>query len=373
MTNKITEQEWAAREDAAAIKKHWVRLTRACNNRCLFCHDKEAQNGTNIPFQKICGDLLKGREQSATRAVLSGGDPTLHPKLMDIIAFAKDTGYNHVQLITNGRMFAYKSFLKKALAQGLDEITFSIHAHTQKLHDKLTGIPGSFDQTISGLKNALSEKNLITSVDIVVNKQNVRFLERILRHFIGIGVREFDLLQVVPFGRAWDNRGDMLYDPARYSAHLKKAFELSLAPGLYIWANRFRPGYLCGFRHLIQPAIKMFDEIKGREDIFNDFLKKGRKIDCFGKRCRFCFLEDFCADLNTYKRQGILRSKKWPRCLGQNKERQIECLHSAHAPDLYRFFDFFKNYRYFTRFTGCFNCRSRKGCEGMPVDQAGKK
>jgi len=368
--NKLTVQEWAVRENAVNVKKHWVRLTRACNNRCLFCHDKEAQNGTNIPFQQIHKELIEGKKQNATRAVLSGGDPTLHPKLMEIIAFAKKTRYSHIQLITNGRMFAYNNFLDKAISEGLDEITFSVHGHTEKLHDRLTGIPGSFNQTLNGLKNALAKNKLIVSVDIVVNKLNVKFLEQTLHHFIGLGVREFDLLQVMPFGRAWDNRGDMLFNPARYSAHLKKAFDLSLTPGLYIWTNRFRPEYLGGFRHLIQPSLKMLDEIKGREAIFNAFLRKGQKISCFGKKCRFCFLKSFCSDLHNYKQRGRLKSKKLPVCLGHRKENKIEYLVKDRDPNLYRFFDFFRQNRYFTKIHTCASCGSRNGCEGMPVDNA---
>ncbi len=154
ITKTIGDHDWAAREEAASIKKHWIRLTRACNNHCLFCHDKDAQNGTAIPYNKLCRQILKGRQNGATRAVLSGGDPTLHPRLLDIISFAKSAGYGHIQLISNGRMFSYNDFLEKAVVRGLNEVTFSIHGHTRELHDGLTGVPGSFDQALDGLKNA---------------------------------------------------------------------------------------------------------------------------------------------------------------------------------------------------------------------------
>ena len=34
------------RQGAVDERRHWVRLTRACNNRCLFCHDVGA---TGVP------------------------------------------------------------------------------------------------------------------------------------------------------------------------------------------------------------------------------------------------------------------------------------------------------------------------------------
>ena len=58
-----------------------------------------------------------------------------------------------VQTVTNGRMFQYPAFLGTAADNGLDEITFSLHGHTAKLHEGLTRTPGSFDQTVGGIDN----------------------------------------------------------------------------------------------------------------------------------------------------------------------------------------------------------------------------
>ena len=41
--NRIAQHEEAAHE-----KRNWIRLTAACNNRCTFCLDSDAHNGTNI-------------------------------------------------------------------------------------------------------------------------------------------------------------------------------------------------------------------------------------------------------------------------------------------------------------------------------------
>ncbi len=195
-------------------------------------------------------------------------------------------------------------------------------------------------------------------------------LSQILRFFVSLGVREFDLLQVMPFGRAWDNRKEILYDTGQMMPYLKKAFELSLTPGLYIWANRFQPRYLAEFRHLIQPSLKMLDEIKGRGDMFNAFLHKGRKIACFGQRCSYCFLMDFCSDLYAYKTRGVLKSKKWPGCLKRVENGRQERLIKGRDLSIYGFFEFFRKNRYFIKVAMCRDCRLRNSCKGMPVDMA---
>ena len=57
-------------QDKDERKKHWVRLTRLCNNRCVFCLDSEEQDGTVIPTGDVILKLAKGMEEGYNQAVL---------------------------------------------------------------------------------------------------------------------------------------------------------------------------------------------------------------------------------------------------------------------------------------------------------------
>ncbi|GEM_PF-2340527 len=352
------------REQAAIIKKHWVRLTRTCNNRCLFCLDSEAQNGAHIPLNHIFAELRKGRKSGANRAILSGGEPTLHPGLINIITTARKIGYDHIQIITNGRMFAYKNFLTNCLASGLSEVTFSIHGHTEKLHDRLTGVNGSYRQTMQALKNAFREKNLIVSVDIVVNKLNVKYLKTIIKKLINIGAREFDILHIIPFGRAWDNRTTLFYDIDKSLPFLRKAFQLSLDPSLHIWANRFPPYALEGFEHLMQHPNKFYEEIKARKEIFRQFLIKGKKMYCHGERCRYCFLENFCHDLITFKQDKKLATVKPPFCTKIGLKAEKYLFNAKTKRQIDDFFKFYMSNRFTIKSGLCASCPFDSECYG---------
>ena len=63
--------------------------------------------------------------------------------------------------------------------------------------DALTRAPGSFVQSVGGLRHALAQPGLIVSVDVVINRKNLPVLREILEHFIAMGVSEFDLLWLV--------------------------------------------------------------------------------------------------------------------------------------------------------------------------------
>lgn len=368
-----------SREKVSIEKRHWLRLTRTCNNHCVFCLDKEAQNGSCISLGEIKKDLIKGRKEKARRAVLSGGEPTLHPRFLEIVKIAKDLGYLHIQVITNGRMFVYRDFLELAVNAGLNETTFSIHGHNEELHDRQTMVKGSFKQSLTGLKNALKIPNLIVNLDIVINKFNVRYLPDILGFFIDLKVSEFDLLQVVPFGMAWHNKERLFYNIDESLINLRRAFQLSKNKKLHLWTNRFPIKYLEGFEELIQHPVKLYDEIRGRKEVFERFLDNGKVMECAGKRCRYCFLEDFCKDLIELKRKGRLISKGSPFCLNGNKRslyidscKEYILKLKGRKISISNFLDFYINHRYFIKGLSCNNCRFNKDCQGMHINYVRK-
>lgn len=362
----MKKYESLQKEVIANTGRIWVRLTRACNNQCLFCLDEDAQNMSFVSTSDILTQLKQGIVEKTTRAVLSGGEPTIHPDFIHIVKETKKTGYEHIQVITNGRMFSYSNFLRQALAAGLKEITFSFHGHRAQMHDELTQTEGSFEQSLKGLKNALNLKHsgLIISVDIVVNKLNVSFLKEIILFFTRLGVTEFDLLQIMPFGRAWKQRKKLFYNFEKHRHNLRRAFDLSRTQQLYIWTNRFPPQCLEGYEFLIQDPHKLYDEIGGRKPMFENFLRKGITMPCKGDRCGFCFLERFCKDLGELRLKKYLAAYQTAYCIKTESPQTIRFIKKTDT-DVFNFLDFFIKHRYFLKSGACRGCRVFHQCHGM--------
>jgi MoaA/NifB/PqqE/SkfB family radical SAM enzyme len=285
---------------------------------------------------------------------------------------AKKIGYTRVQVISNGRMFAYDNFLNTAVSSGLDEITFSIHGHTEKLHDFLTNTPGSFNESLKGLKNALKIKKLIVNIDVVINKRNVKYLKDILDYFMLLGVNEFDLLQVIPFGNAWENKQKLFYDIPKMLPYLKQVFRLSLNKCYHIWLNRFPPEYLETYEHLIQDPEKLYDEVGGRSKTFNAFIRNDEKIGCFGERCGYCYLKMFCQDLIALKKEGKLTQKIQYFCLPTEQYRHKKLVEfsviSKKRFNVMEYLNFFIHYRYNVKGLSCRRCFRDKTCDGVNIN-----
>lgn len=351
----------------AAEKRRWVRLTRVCNQRCLFCLDRDAQNGSFVPVESVRRELAAGRREGFRRVVLSGGEPTVHPRFLEIVALARELGYEHAQIITNGRRLCYKGFLDQAVAAGLKEVTVSLHGRTPAVHDELTRVPGSFVQAVAGLRHALGTPGLIVSVDVVINALNLPTLREHLDFCVALGVREFDLLALVPFSDAWRHRARLFVDlsAAEARAHLRRALELSRRGDVRIWTNRLRAEHLEGFEELIQPPEKLHDEVRGRRRVFARRLAGGR-MRCEGPSCESCFLREFCADLGALLSAGELPPLPGPLCLPEAAP-PAGTFRFSEKPDVSAFADFYIGARYFAKGARCASCALASSCAGAPV------
>jgi MoaA/NifB/PqqE/SkfB family radical SAM enzyme len=301
----VADTRLASHEDAAHEKRNWVRLTFDCNNGCTFCLDSNTHDGTNRSNEEIKRQILDGRAKGATRLILSGGEPTIHPHFVDFVKLGRLAGYRKIQTVTNGRLFSYPGFLDRSLSAGLNEITFSLHGPNPKIHDALVGVPGAFEQETAALKAALADGRPVVNVDIVINRGNIKVLPEMLELFISWGVREFDLLQVVPFGRAFnEGRESLFYDLVQMRPYLLKALEISKRPELHLWFNRFPAQHLEGYEHLIQDPYKLNDEVRGRKEEFQGLTENGIDLDCREpERCGYCYVQPLCDTLYRVRDQ----------------------------------------------------------------------
>ena len=177
-------------------------------------------------------------------------------------------------------MFAKREFYNAAVEAGLGEITFSLHGHTPELHDRLTGTPGAFHKLMKGMMRAIREDRIIVNVDVCINKQNVPYIDQIVELCLSVGVREFDLLHVIPQGAAFENRDELFYDPVEHLPRLQKVFRLNRHPSVVIWTNRFPVEFLEGLEDLIQDPHKMLDEVNGRRFQVRRYLDEGMPLEC---------------------------------------------------------------------------------------------
>ncbi|RME23614.1 MAG: radical SAM protein, partial [Deltaproteobacteria bacterium] len=184
-------------------KKVIVNLTYRCNNHCTFC-----AVGDRPRRDADFGHVLEMLEQYHAKGFrlldIDGGEPTLHPRLFDLVERARRIGYEGITVVTNGRRAFYRPFARRLAASGLDRVLVSIHSHRKRAQTALTGVEDSWRQTTTGIENLLEAFGTTgrVAVNTTVVSSNLDGLPSMLNWLYSMGVAQWNLQFVTPFGRA---------------------------------------------------------------------------------------------------------------------------------------------------------------------------
>jgi len=152
-------------------------FTLACNLRCIHCGStagKKREDELSIDEAiKLCYDLKKTGCKSVA---LMGGEPFLRKDFWIVARKIRELEME-LSVITNGTVYNEDTFkeLKKLDIQAL---ATSIDGANPETHDKIRGVDGAFNKTISFIEKALSY-DLPVSVITTVSKLNISELDGI--------------------------------------------------------------------------------------------------------------------------------------------------------------------------------------------------
>jgi MoaA/NifB/PqqE/SkfB family radical SAM enzyme len=121
-----------------------IAITNVCNAKCDFCNyarDKMfVQERIWIDYDKLCQGIDILYERGIRYLTLVGGEPMLHPKLKEIIAYAVRKGMRPT-IVTNGSRLVPTS-IGELKASGLKTLFISLDAPSPEDHENNRGLPG---------------------------------------------------------------------------------------------------------------------------------------------------------------------------------------------------------------------------------------
>lgn len=175
---------------------------RKCTHSCVFCF-YSFYDGSNEQFKYLRtssflqADALKKildqfKEWGFTNFDYTGGEPSIHPEIVEI------TRYAHKELGLRGRMISLSQFFQKKfrgasetlleqlLDAGINDFLFSLHAVTPELFKELTG--GQVENVLTTMRQ-LDERGFSYCTNTVVNEKNYKDLPALAREIARHQVR----------------------------------------------------------------------------------------------------------------------------------------------------------------------------------------
>jgi len=268
-------------------------LGYTCNNNCWFCSEMLNKGKPNIPTNDVKNELLNSRKNGVQRIVFTGGEPTVRPDIVELVSYAKFLGFQEIFIITNGRMLFYKEFARRLAKAGLTHILFSLHAPRAEIHDFLTQSPGSFEQTVQGIKNMVNVGKVVVENNTVITQKNYRYLPELAELLIGLGVSYYEFILVNPitirycFGSRF---GEFVPQLHKIEKYVHKALDIGIKRGIWCTAEGIPLCYMKGYeKHVTElnmvPERMILGPSRAVPDVNKSRIEKS-KIK--GEKCKKC-------------------------------------------------------------------------------------
>lgn len=196
-----------------------VAITRNCNLRCSFCYAKETgyAESESIGYNEITEIVDFCDEAKVKYVVFTGGEPTLHPDIIDIVEYIKDKNYEIIPtMTTNGISLANEEFCKKLVEGGLKYIDISLKGSNSKNCYETVGVD-CIDKQMKAINN-LSQLSVELTCSMVLTHNNIFTFCDVVEKAYENGARQFSFTFVL------DNE-ESKYENAEYLKH-NNPFEL---------------------------------------------------------------------------------------------------------------------------------------------------
>lgn len=202
------------------IEEASIQITNECSHLCSFCYaEANKKNILEADLQTLIKIVDKLVEARVKKITLLGGDPASYSELKTIAKYIK---YRDIDLTLHSNTLSEQYISLKEISKYFSCIVTTFHSDKATKHDKVSGVRGSFTNSIDKMKK-LSNMDLEIGIAINLVPSTVDCLYSIINSIYCEGLHlDFLMIQrIVPIGRTtYNNMGKYKLNPN----HVKNAF-----------------------------------------------------------------------------------------------------------------------------------------------------
>jgi radical SAM protein len=200
----LTRPPWTVRTDfqEAPIFVCW-ETTKACLLACRHCRARAIRKPLPGELSKEQGlrliDQLLEFGEPYPALLLTGGDPLMRSDFFDLVKYAKDRGI-YVAVAASVTPKLNEEAVARMKDLGVDIMSVSLDGASAKTHDKLRGVPGTWQATLDALKMA-KELGLRAQANTTVMRSNIDELADIFHIVRESGAVAWEVFFLIRTGR----------------------------------------------------------------------------------------------------------------------------------------------------------------------------
>lgn len=214
----------------------FLELLYGCNLYCSYCYIGQQRNHTKpfVPAFEVTLDILKKlKAEKVDEVVLLGGEPTLHPRFLDICAAIAELDFPYRGVVTNGTVMTQK---KASLLQRLGFwVDISFRGPDAETFDAIAGKQGTFWKAFNAAL-LLSQAGMPVGIEFDCVPQNYDRLYTTVEMLIrdGVRIKQLQLHRIMPEGDAQEKTEEFALSLEQWhtvfeqAARIRDTFDISV-------------------------------------------------------------------------------------------------------------------------------------------------
>ena len=224
MSLQVEDNPWIGPK-GQRMERLELHITYTCPERCVFCsedHRMATFNRFPVTWGRVATVLRMHASRGVKNVHFTGGEPTIHPRFIDILRLAKKLGMR-TSVGTIGTMLSREDFAREALPY-LDEGLFSLHGSDAETHNALTQRDWSFERVTGAIRLAKQIRpDFGLYVNTVATRLNIDKLPDTVAFAAGLGASLIVVSNTTPEGQAWDDYAELAAPLEALAEHLPLA------------------------------------------------------------------------------------------------------------------------------------------------------
>ncbi len=152
----------------------FIELTSRCNEQCIHCYaDSSPEREEMLPPALVKEMIDQACALGQPFIQFTGGDPLIHPDLIELVAYAHGKTIPGIEIYTNGLLL--HAPLLKELVPFAPRLCFSLYSCDADTHDTITQVPGSMERTLTAIRRTQAT-GLEVRIGIALMQQNAATL-----------------------------------------------------------------------------------------------------------------------------------------------------------------------------------------------------
>ena len=285
-----------------------IKITFRCNNKCDFCaqgHKRDIY--ADRSRARVYAELAAAYKKGVRGVVFTGGEPMLHPLIIDFTARAKELGITPYSCKPMAGPLLIKAFekLKKP-----GQMNWPSTARELGTYDALTHVPGSFLQTRKGIKTA-AQMGFKVITNSVITELNYRELPELASLLVKAGASQYQFAFIHIVGTAMENKKWIVPRKTAVMPWVKKALDIGIKNKVPCFTEAIPFCLMKGYENCVAERMSAGPVVDGPD---NKRLQRLQETEgkAKGPRCLNAHFEICGARVNTWRSMlGGVQTRGW--------------------------------------------------------------